>query len=74
MRMVKAPFTPEQVDSFNSFQHRSRFHPFTCGNKSNHTVLVAAEDGWCCQDCDYTQDWAHSFMADWSWKPPEGDS
>lgn len=45
-------------------------HPFTCGSgnrtDSNHLdgqgKLVATESGWICPFCEYTQDWAHSFM------------
>lgn len=47
-------------------------HPFTCANRSeghpfrdgDYGVLVATVDGWTCPDCDYTQDWAHTFMLD----------
>lgn len=27
-------------------------------------ALVATADGWVCETCDYTQDWAHAFMAE----------
>lgn len=65
--MPKAPFTPEQVESLNGFQRCGCFHPFTCGKCRND--LIATEQGWVCQNgCDYTQDWAHDFMADNSWK------
>lgn len=59
---LKAKWTPDQVRALNAFQHRGMFHPFTCGNDSRHRVLLATEDGWVCEDCDYTQDWAHDFM------------
>jgi len=73
---VTAPFTPEQVASLNSYQVSGAFHEFTCGNDSYHddddeqSVLVAKEDGWHCPaaGCGYTQDWAHSAMADGSWR------
>jgi hypothetical protein len=43
-------------------------HPFTCGNGGHdHGVLIAKEDGWHCEKCEYTQNWAHGFMADWGW-------
>lgn len=72
---VTAPFTPAQVDSLNSYQASGIFHEFTCGNDqcrglSDRRVLYAREDGWHCQSCDYTQDWAHGAMADWSWNVP----
>lgn len=66
-----APFTPEQVVALNDYQRARRFHPFTCGNnRGTHPfydgdkgVLVATVRGWICMFCDYTQDWAHPFMA-----------
>lgn len=57
------PWTDEQVAALNAFQHDGRFHPFTCGNNSNHPVLVATPTGWICSACDYRQKWAHDFMA-----------
>lgn len=69
---VFAPFTPEQVVILNRYQRERVFHPFTCGNRDGHPmdpegdygVLVATEAGWVCRHCDYTQTWAHSWMAD----------
>jgi len=63
-----APFTPDQVESLNGYQVAEVFHPFTCGNDSSHFVLIAEPAGWVCLDCDYTQNWAHEWMADWSWR------
>ncbi|MER6492651.1 hypothetical protein [Streptomyces griseorubiginosus] len=69
-RIIRAPWTPEQVDALNAFQQRGGMHPFTCGGE--HTpaspTLVAYTDGWRCpqpygESCDYRQDWAHAFMA-----------
>ena len=71
---VYAPFTPEQVKSLNGFQNSELWHPFTCGNDDcphppfEHSNLVAREDGWHCPRCNYRQNWAHKFMADFSWK------
>jgi hypothetical protein len=68
--MIKAPFTPEQVKALNYFQASGVFHPFTCANQGDalhnyeQTNLVATWRGWICSYCDYTQDWAHAFMAD----------
>ena len=28
------------------------------------TNLIATENGWICPVCDYTQNWAHNFMAE----------
>jgi hypothetical protein len=65
---IQAPFTDKQVEALNSFQLRPDVHPFTCGNDQHQSGgavrLVATNNGWVCSDeqCDYTQDWAHSFM------------
>lgn len=80
--MIHAPFTPEQVQRLNESQTQTGpdmpFHPFTCGyrDESAHGqeggdtgVLIATEDGWVCPSCDYTQDWAHAFMAE---RAPDG--
>lgn len=65
---IKAPFTPEQVAALQFYQDSGVFHPFTCGNRENHPPemyrLTPTVRGWICQFCDYTQDWAHSMMAD----------
>jgi hypothetical protein len=72
-----APFTQDQVEALNRFQESGSMHPFTCPDHSD-TSLVATEKGWTCPhrimfepgsriasvQCDYTQNWAHKFMAD----------
>jgi hypothetical protein len=63
---MKAPWTEEQVSKLNKFQSRGIMHPFTCSG--GHGNLIATKDGWICEKCDYTQDWAHAMMleaADW---------
>jgi hypothetical protein len=74
--MKRAPFTVDEVASLNAYQQSGAFHPFTCGS-GNRTdtrhldgegLLVASTDGWRCPFCDYTQDWCHEWMADWSWR------
>lgn len=65
-RRVRAPFTPEQVESLNAYQRSGRFHEFTCA--CGHIALIARPEGWICPNyCGYTQDWAWSWMADGSW-------
>lgn len=59
MSEIKAPWTDEQVAVLNACQASGRMHPYTCGVDSNHRVLLATAAGWVCQDCGYTQDWAH---------------
>lgn len=70
---AKVVFTPEQVKSINEFQQAGVMHPFTCGDddcRARHvdSELVADTSGLKCPHCGYTQDWAHGFMADGSWK------
>jgi hypothetical protein len=74
---VNAPFTAEQVESLNGYQHSIAGHPFTCPRQHREGgahVLVASEDGWECRGflrtipCDFRQFWAHGFMADGSWR------
>lgn len=62
-------FTQDQTDSINAFQACGYWHPFTCGDHCGAT-LIATVDGFICptENCGYTQDWAHVFMCDWSWK------
>jgi len=33
---IYAPFTPEQCDALNAFQHDGAMHPFTCGASATH--------------------------------------
>ena len=61
---IHAPFTPEQVAALNEYQEGGYMHPFTCGTDKCRETLVATEAGWVCPACDYTQNWAHSFMGD----------
>ena len=77
-RVLNAPWTDEQVIRLNAFQRKGKMHPFTCPNRSDpwHEsfdgndvgLLIADSDCWYCPYCDYTQDWAHSFMADGTWE------
>ena len=60
---IDATFTTEQVKALNDYQKSGRFHPFTCGTDDCRCDLIAVEEGWVCPECDYTQDWAHDFMA-----------
>lgn len=61
MSDIRAPWTQDVVDGLNRWQ-RGDNHSFTCGKNSDH-VLVATLNGWICPHDDYTQDWAHDFMA-----------
>ena len=69
MSIIKAPWTDEQVKALNTYQ-AGLGHPYTCGsgNRTTHGdgegVLTATTNGWVCQWCDYTQDWAHAMAPD----------
>jgi hypothetical protein len=66
MKNITAPFTQEQIVYLNQFQVAGVMHPFTCRDHIE-VSLVATESGWICPtECDYTQNWAHDFMADGS--------
>ena len=62
--------TPEQIESFNDYQICGMFHPFTCpvSHDNGSRDLVATETTLKCPTCDYTQDWAHGYMLDGSWR------
>ena len=68
MTDVRAPWSDDQVASLNGYQACQRHHPFTCACKDG-APLRATSRGWVCDACNYgQQDWAHDFMADWSWQ------
>lgn len=58
--MIKAPFTPEQVEALNNWQKAGIYHPYICGNEQCCQDLIATEQGWTCPCCDYKQNWAHN--------------
>ncbi len=66
---IQPPWTPQQIDGLNHWQRAGYVHEFTCPNRQrdNHgdapLPLVATVNGWVCPYCDYTQRWAHDFMA-----------
>lgn len=65
-------FSPDQVENLAIWQTKGQFHPFTCPERGdgNHRdiygdlgALIPTTRGWICPFCDYTQNWAHGFMA-----------
>lgn len=58
---LRAPWTQDQVDALNAYQHLGAFHPYTCLQPHEGTAryLVATTEGWVCTQCPYTQNWAH---------------
>lgn len=70
MGRLNAPWTLEQVEALNFYQRAGVFHPYTCGTKEKHAPgaeenLLATPSGWVCPSCNYRQNWAHGFSADW---------
>lgn len=70
-KIIKTPWTVWQAADLNRFQLAELMHPFTCPNDAREhdgvdVALMAVPEGWRCpvRGCDYTQDWAHTFMAD----------
>lgn len=57
---IRSPFTSAQQQALYDWQNDPRVHPFTCDE--GHTLVV--DRHWYCHECDYTQYWAHAFMAD----------
>jgi hypothetical protein len=68
------PWDEETLKNLNDYQQSGVMHPFTCRINSNHGLgyLWATPHGWVCTDltlkCDYVQHWAHSWIADGSWR------
>lgn len=69
--MIKAPWTIDQVHALNAYQRLGYVHEFTCAESHDgrDRILRATSGGWKCPTCDYTQDWAHEWMADKSRHP-----
>ncbi len=64
-------FSHEEVKNLHHYQFMANMHPFTCPNRGdgNHFdngsdlgALIPTIQGWICQSCDYTQNWAHEWM------------
>lgn len=60
-KILKTPWTPEQVEILYNRQACTLWHEYTCWCGA---VLDPTEQGWVCPDCDYTQDWCHAGDAE----------
>lgn len=69
--ILYAPWSKDQVIALNDWQRLEHVHPFTCGKDGCRAELVATVNGWICPFDDYTQNWAHAFMADQKRHPPD---
>jgi hypothetical protein len=75
---ARPPWSRPEVESLNLCQKSGRVHPFTCGNDEcrgkihlgSRVDLEAREDGWFCPYCEFTQNWAWSFMTNYEWREP----
>lgn len=81
---TRAPWPPSQVARLWEFQTNGKMHPFTCLNRGDgqHAtigtdlgMLIPTIKGWVCPFCNYTQTWAHDFMAEKQepTPPPKGE-
>ena len=77
---ISGPFNADAVETLAHNQMSGVLHPFTCPNRGDGShreaygdkgALVATVRGWICPFCDYTQDWAHAFMAAQKYAPPQ---
>lgn len=62
--MTQAPFTQDQINHIDEYQHAGIVHELTCAN--GHGALVAEAAGLSCPQCEYTQDWVPDGVADGS--------
>lgn len=67
--LINAPFSEDQVEALNAWQEARLVTPYLCPKYHvgpDDRVLIATRKGWVCSDtaCDYTQNWAHGFMAE----------
>lgn len=74
---VRAPWTPDQVDSLNAYQRSNVFHPYTGSrgpNGEERPILIATPNGWIEREGGpIYQETAMRFMAEWRWVPPPED-
>lgn len=61
-KILKAPWSREQLRNLEARQQREDTHDYTC--PKCHKELIPTPGGWACdglvaqdQTCDYTQDW-----------------
>lgn len=58
-KVVKSPWTNDQVRNLAEWQKGIYFHPYTCPNDGE--VLVPTKHHFFCPSCSYIQDWCHDF-------------
>lgn len=63
MGVIYAPWTDAEVIVLNSWQRAAFVNPFRCANLHRRGgLLVARNDGWHCERCNFVQIWAHDFQ------------
>lgn len=67
-KILKAPWTRDQLDKLQKRQSRGDLHQYRCGKCGKG--LIATPSGWACEGlvaqiktCDYTQDWCYQSDA-----------
>ena len=59
--ILRAPWTPEQIEKLDARQQDETKHPYTCA--CGHS-LEPFKSGWYCENqCGYSQDWCHKADA-----------
>ena len=68
---IVAPWDADTIAALETWQAHPMVHPYTCPadgtdksvHHSDRRILIPTELGWHCPfgDCQYTQNWAHSF-------------
>jgi hypothetical protein len=65
---VRAPWARGVIRELGDYQNSGRFHPYTCPNDHPMLELTPTKEGWVCVLCGYTQDWAHTWTVNGSWR------
>lgn len=61
-KVIRAPWTEEQVNYLKGWQCSDEYHSYTCGGKQVdgkdcRADLIPTINGWKCPECQYAQDW-----------------
>lgn len=61
-KIIRAPWSREQIDYLKEWQNNGMNHPYTCGGKKSNgkdcrANLIPTVGGWKCPKCWYVQDW-----------------
>jgi hypothetical protein len=68
--MTEPIWTEEQVAYLVQRQADPAMHPYTCGGGGgtcSGISLTPTVNGWVCENCGRTQDWAHQYDLEGTW-------